>query len=64
MKIIRVKGYDDKTGKIVEKDHVIEELLDCICETYEEYITYVLYEAIRVAKANGWHFNGFEIIAD
>lgn len=64
MKIIRVKGQDKKTGKLVEKDHVIEELLDCVCETYEEYITSLLYEAIGVAKENGWLFIGFEIIAD
>ena len=64
MYIIRVKGYDNKTGEPAEKDHMIQELLDCICETYEEYISYMLHEAMRVAKTNDWHFTGFEIIAE
>lgn len=64
MIIIRVKGWDNKTGEPVEKDHVIHELLDCICETYDEYISYMLHEAIRVCRSNDWHFAGFEIIVE
>ena len=65
MWIIEVRGMD-LTGDMdhpVVIQHEIQELLDCVCDSFDEAISYCAMEAVRVCKQNNLDFLGFDLIA-
>ena len=61
MTIIKVIGFDP--GKMKRRTVNIDVGLTCFCESYSEYIEYLLSKALTECKARNWEFQGFEIVA-
>ena len=61
MTIIKVIGFDP--DKMRRRTINIDVGLTCMCETYDEYLNFLLSCALKECRNQKWEFQGFEIIA-
>ena len=61
MTIIKVIGFDCE--KMKRRTANIDVGLTCFCESYDEFVSYLLSCAIKECANRNWDFQGFEIIA-
>ena len=61
MTIIKVIGFDP--DKMKRRTVNIDVGLTCMCESYDEYLNYLLSCALKECHNRKWEFQGFEIMA-
>ena len=67
MKIWKCKAEQFKDGKLVELEKSFDDseiLLDCVCETYDEMIDYMIHVCRNWCRSEKVRFVAFEIIAE